>query len=118
MFSRFFKRPENRPLRQAPCLFLIAYDVASPRRWRRVNRLMQAVGERVQLSVFLCRMTPAMKAQVLQALSAVIDPAADRLVCINLGQAAMAAVRVHCLGNPLAPMAAADQDDERQPMVA
>jgi CRISPR associated protein Cas2 len=33
-------------------LYIVAYDIASPSRWRRVFRIMEGYGEWVQLSVF------------------------------------------------------------------
>ena len=37
-------------------LYLVAYDVSAPERWRRVFRLMHGYGEWLQLSVFRCRL--------------------------------------------------------------
>ena len=36
-------------------LYIVAYDISDPRRWRRVFRLMNGYGEWLQLSVFQCR---------------------------------------------------------------
>jgi CRISPR-associated protein Cas2 len=37
--------------------YIAAYDIADPRRLRRVARVMQAYGSRVQKSVFECQFT-------------------------------------------------------------
>src|SRR5207245_5663551 len=38
-------------------LYIVAYDISDPRRWRRVFRLMNGYGEWLQLSVFQCRLS-------------------------------------------------------------
>ena len=40
-------------------LYIVAYDIADPKRWRRVFRLMEGFGEWLQLSVFQCRLSSA-----------------------------------------------------------
>ena len=40
-------------------LYLIAYDISCPQRWRRVQKAIKGICRRNQLSVFLCRATPA-----------------------------------------------------------
>ena len=44
--------------------YVVCYDIASPRRLRRVAKLMLAFGERVQKSVFECDLTPKERAQL------------------------------------------------------
>jgi hypothetical protein len=38
-------------------LYVVAYDIAAPRRWRKVFRIMEGYGEWLQLSVFQCRLS-------------------------------------------------------------
>lgn len=38
-------------------LYIVTYDIASQRRWRKVFRTMEGFGEWLQLSVFQCRLT-------------------------------------------------------------
>lgn len=38
-------------------LYLVAYDIADPKRWRRVFSVMEGFGEWLQLSVFQCRLS-------------------------------------------------------------
>ena len=75
-------------------VWLVAYDIANPRRWRRVFKTMKKAGEHVQLSVFLCRLTPARMARLQARLAALIDPTEDRLLVVELGNTAQAAERV------------------------
>jgi CRISPR-associated protein Cas2 len=34
--------------------YLIAYDIRSPKRWRKAYKLLQGYGERLQYSIFRC----------------------------------------------------------------
>ena len=43
--------------------YLMAYDVADPKRLRRICTLMEDHGERLQYSVFLCDLTIAKRAE-------------------------------------------------------
>lgn len=55
----------------------IAYDIADPRRLRRVERALAAVGDRVHNSLFLCELTPAELAALQVTLAGRIDAGAD-----------------------------------------
>ena len=48
----------------ARCRYLLVYDIADPRRLRRVCTLMEDHGERLQYSVFLCDLTLAERAEL------------------------------------------------------
>ena len=66
--------------------WLIAYDIACPRRWRRLYHLVREYGVRLQWSVFLVTETPFRKERFLAAAARVIDPSSDdiRLYQVNL----------------------------------
>ena len=69
---------------------LVTYDVATRdaagrRRLRRVARLCQDYGQRVQYSVFECSVDPAQWATLRARLLAAIDPEADSLRFYRLG---------------------------------
>lgn len=51
---------------------LIAYDVRSEQRLRRVARHLEGYGERVQLSVFRCRLTSRARARLLWELAGIL----------------------------------------------
>lgn len=55
----------------------IAYDIADPRRLRRVERALSAVGERLHYSLFRCELTPAELLQLQRRLARLIEPQAD-----------------------------------------
>jgi len=79
-------------------VYLVSYDISSPRRWRRVFKLLKRVGEHLQLSVFLCRLQPARMARLQARLAGLIDPAEDRLLVVELGAPAAAAARIRGTG--------------------
>ena len=60
--------------------FLISYDIADPRRLRRVCRILESAGTREQFSVFLCNLG-SMRIMLLlwDTLLSKIDPKVDRL---------------------------------------
>lgn len=71
-------------------LMLITYDIATPdsagqRRLRRVARLCQDVGQRVQYSVFECKVDPAQWAILRSRLMEEIDENTDSLRFYRLG---------------------------------
>jgi CRISPR-associated protein Cas2 len=57
--------------------YLVAYDISDKRRLRRVAKLMERFGARVQKSVFECALPPATVAQMVEAARKLIDPAVD-----------------------------------------
>ena len=59
--------------------YLICYDIASPRRLRRIANLMLSYGERVQKSVFECELSPRECAKLESKASALLDAAHDSL---------------------------------------
>ena len=94
-------RPAPRARGADENLYIVAYDIADPRRWRRVFRLMDGYGEWVQLSVFQCRLSRRRRIELKLALSEIIDHAQDHVVMLDLGPAAGIRPRVESLGKPL-----------------
>jgi CRISPR-associated protein Cas2 len=81
-------------------LYVVAYDIAAPRRWRKVFRIMEGYGEWLQLSVFQCRLSRRRQIELKLALAEVINHAEDHLVILDLGPAAGLRPRVESLGKP------------------
>lgn len=79
--------------------YLMAYDIAEPRRLRRICTLMEDHGERLQYSVFLCDLTVAERAELEVSVTEVMDLNEDSVVEIDLGPV-LAAASVRCLGRP------------------
>ena len=84
-----------------PRLYLITYDVASRRRWRRVYKLLTQAGAWAQYSAFFCRLTSARCEALEQSLRRGLVAGEDRLMVVDLGPAEQAAGRISALG-PLA----------------
>lgn len=61
-------------------LVLVAYDIAHPKRLRRVAKVMEAVGERVQKSIFECGLTPDGLIALRSRLRRIIDPEEDHIL--------------------------------------
>ena len=81
-------------------LYVVAYDIASPRRWRKVFRTMEGYGEWLQLSVFQCRLTRRRQVELRLALGEIINHAEDHVIILDLGPAAALRPRVESLGKP------------------
>jgi CRISPR-associated protein Cas2 len=86
-------------------LYIVTYDIAAPRRWRKVFRIMEGYGEWVQLSVFQCRLTRRRQIELKQALDAVINHAEDHVIIIDVGLAAVNRPRIESLGKPFSMLA-------------
>jgi CRISPR-associated protein Cas2 len=81
-------------------LYIVAYDISDPRRWRRVFRLMNGYGEWVQLSVFQCRLNRRRRIELKFALGEIINHAQDHVVILDLGPAGGIRPRIESLGKP------------------
>lgn len=79
-------------------LYIVAYDIADPGRWRRIFRVMKGYGEWLQLSVFQCRLTAVQHAELIELLDGIIHHTEDHIVLIDLGPAEKVAPRVVSLG--------------------
>lgn len=79
-------------------LYLVAYDIADPKRWRRIFRLMEGFGEWLQLSVFQCRLSVQRHAELIALLDGIIHHADDHVVLMDIGPAEQVSPRVVSLG--------------------
>jgi len=62
---------------------LVAYDVHDDQRLRRVAQLLLGYGTRVQYSVFRCRLTPRLRAELVWKLDQIVDDV-DSIMVIPL----------------------------------
>ncbi|MCX7719589.1 MAG: CRISPR-associated endonuclease Cas2 [Candidatus Sumerlaeaceae bacterium] len=87
-------------------LYLVAYDVGDDKRWRRVFKIMRNWGDRVQLSVWRCELTPDERDTLEAQLRAEINPREDRVLLALMGTpiAVEAAGRLRTLGLPIPPV--------------
>jgi CRISPR-associated protein Cas2 len=79
--------------------YLIAYDIASPYRLRKVITHMESYGERLQYSVFLCDLSGAERARWEIEIRGLINLAEDSVVSIDLGSVG-ASAPIATLGVP------------------
>lgn len=79
-------------------LYIVTYDIADAKRWRRVYRLLRGYGRWLQLSVFQCRLTASRRATLAMRLEGLIDHRADHVVILDLGDADRVELRIESLG--------------------
>jgi len=79
-------------------LYIVAYDIADPKRWRRIFRLMHGYGEWLQLSIFQCRLSSRRRAELQAMVDGIIDHRADHILFMDLGPADGVNPRVTSLG--------------------
>jgi CRISPR-associated protein Cas2 len=82
-------------------LYLVAYDIAEPKRWRKVFKLMHGYGEWVQLSVFRCGLTAPRRERLERELAKRIEAAEDRVLIADLGPLPRAGGALAVLGRDL-----------------
>jgi CRISPR-associated protein Cas2 len=91
-------------------LYIVAYDIANPKRWRRVFRVMEGFGEWLQLSVFQCRLSRQRHAELIALLDGIIHHDEDHIVLMDVGPAEQVKPRVVSLGKTFATV-------EREPVI-
>lgn len=64
---------------------LIAYDIREPSRLRRICKLMEAHGERLQYSVFVCDLTRTELVHLRFDAEQIMNLSSDSVVIIDLG---------------------------------
>ena len=79
-------------------LYIVAYDISDPRRWRRVFKLMKGYGRWLQLSVFQCRLSARRRAEMARRLEELIRAEADHVLILDLGPTDRVDPRVESLG--------------------
>lgn len=79
--------------------YLVAYDIADPRRLRKVARACEDFGLRRQFSVFFCRLSPTDLVRLRSRLYDVIDLDKDQVLFIPLCQRCSGLIEA--LGRPV-----------------
>jgi CRISPR-associated protein Cas2 len=88
-------------------LYLVAYDISSAKRWRRVQKHLRRLCQREQLSIFSCRGTAARILRLEAQLRQVMHPQEDRLMVVDLGPAETAGPKLKTI-SPLTRMSDLD----------
>jgi len=91
-------------------LYIVAYDIGDPKRWRKIFKLMHGYGEWLQLSVFQCRLSRRRHAELIATLDEIIHHKDDHVVLLDVGLAEEVKPRVVSLGKTFNPI-------EREPIV-
>ena len=81
-------------------LYIVTYDIADDRRWRRIFKLMHGYGRWLQLSVFQCRLSARRRAEMAMRLEAAMHMSDDHVLILDLGPADAVDPRVESLGRP------------------
>lgn len=66
--------------------YLVAYDIRSPTRLRQVHKTVKGAGDALQFSVFVCDLTMAERAGLVERLLDVTDPTEDRVAIVHIGE--------------------------------
>ena len=74
---------------------VIAYDISDDRRRARVSAVLQAYGDRVQRSVFVCDLEAELLSEVRGRVSEIINPETDSVYVFRQCAACWEAVGVH-----------------------
>jgi len=65
--------------------YLVCYDISTPKRLRRVAKILEGYGIRIQESVFFCKLSDTMRARLNQEVTQVINHQDDQIVLVDLG---------------------------------
>ena len=79
-------------------IFIVSYDISSPKRWRRVFNTLEGYGEWLQLSVFQCRMSERRKEELISELDKIINFREDHVLFIDIGRVETVQSKVFSLG--------------------
>lgn len=66
--------------------FLVCYDISHPKRLRRVAKVLEGYGSRIQFSVFECPLDKQRLAEVRTKLWEVLHHDEDQVLFVSLGQ--------------------------------
>ncbi len=65
--------------------YIVSYDIADPKRLRRVHRTMRGFGDPLQYSVFRCDLSPSERVLLCEALTPLLNHREDQVMLVNLG---------------------------------
>lgn len=81
-------------------IYVVTYDISSPKRWRHVYKTMKGFGQHIQLSVFCCDLTASELLRMKASLEAEIDRNEDQVLVVDLGLSSTRAHRIEAIGRP------------------
>ena len=81
--------------------YLVSYDVSDPKRLRRIARIMEGFGTRLQYSVFECPLDDIRLAELKSRLQPVMNHNEDQVLFVSLGPSARdATLVIDAMGRP------------------
>ncbi len=84
--------------------YIVTYDIADPKRLRKVYDLMRGYGSWLQLSVFRCELTPRARSEFRRELGRLIHHTEDQVLFIDIGPAeGRAGTAIESLGRAFVP---------------
>lgn len=84
--------------------FIVSYDIADPKRLRKIHKTMLGWGEHIQLSVFCCELSARDRVRMMAKLAPIINHDEDQILIFNIGPAPGRSDRaVEALGLPFEP---------------
>ena len=85
-------------------LYIVAYDISDPKRWRRIFKLMNGYGDWLQLSVFQCRLSSKRHAELVAMVDEIIHHKDDHVIMLDLGLAEAVKPKIVSLGKAFQPV--------------
>ncbi len=85
-------------------LYIVAYDIRDPGRWREIFKTMHGYGDWLQLSIFQCRLSRIRHAEMIADLDNLIHHDADHILIMDLGNVDGVEPRVTSLGKEFSPV--------------
>ena len=85
-------------------VYVVVYDIAAQKRWRKVFEAMKGYGRWLQLSVFQCRLTARRRVEMAAKLEHLIHRDEDHVIILDLGPADKVDPRVESLGKSYEPL--------------
>ena len=85
-------------------VYVVVYDIADQKRWRKVFKAMKGYGRWLQLSVFQCRLTARRRVEMAAKLEHLIHRDEDHVIILDLGPADKVDPRVESLGKTYEPL--------------
>ena len=79
-------------------LYIVTYDIADQKRWRRVFKVMHGYGDWLQLSVFQCRLSRRRRAELETRLRELVHNAEDHVLLVDVGPADRIELAVESIG--------------------
>ena len=83
--------------------YLVSYDISDPKRLRRVARVIESFGSRLQYSVFECPLDGLRLAELKALLQPLLHHSEDQVLFVSLGPDANdASLVIEAMGQPYA----------------